>query len=253
MTWSQLAAWRRRARSELAARLPMPITHVVPVQHSEPAAVRARRRRVVAGVSVVGTGLLGLSLSTRPNSKEFYGLTTAVAATWTAGGVLSGPLHLGWIQSRDQRLRRPVVTPIATGLAAFGFFYGCALVARNVPVLDRAIGNVLTFAEAGSRPMVIATTLANGFGEEVFFRGAMYATLDPDRAVWVSTGVYTAATVATRNPALVLAAGVMGTLFSLQRRASGGLQAPVLTHLTWSALMVRFLPPLFRSAQRRRD
>jgi uncharacterized protein len=40
----------------------------------------------------------------------------------------------------------------------------------------------------------------------------------------------------------------MGTLFSLQRRASGGLQAPLLTHLTWSTLMVRFLPPLFRRA-----
>jgi hypothetical protein len=40
----------------------------------------------------------------------------------------------------------------------------------------------------------------------------------------------------------------MGTLFGYQRRASHGLQAPVLTHLTWSTLMVRYLPPLFRRA-----
>jgi hypothetical protein len=40
----------------------------------------------------------------------------------------------------------------------------------------------------------------------------------------------------------------MGTLFGLQRRATQGLQAPALTHLTWSALMVRYLPPLFRRA-----
>ena len=109
---------------------------------------------------------------------------------------------------------------------------------------------MLTFAEEGSGPLVVATTLANGLGEEVFFRGALYAALDADRAVATSTAVYTLATVATRNPALVLAAGVMGTLFGLQRRASGGLQAPVITHLTWSALMVRYLPPLFRHAQR---
>jgi len=38
---------------------------------------------------------------------------------------------------------------------------------------------------------------------------------------------------------------VMGVLFALQRRASGGIQAPILTHLTWSALMLRYLPPLF--------
>jgi membrane protease YdiL (CAAX protease family) len=230
----------------------MPITHVVPVEHHETALVVRRRRRVVAAVSVLGTGLLGLSLSTKPDSRQFYGLTAAVATTWTAGGLLSGPLHLGWIEGRDRRMRRPVVTPVATGVAAFGFFYGCALVARSVPVLDSAIGRVLTFAEEGSGPLVVATTLANGLGEEVFFRGALYAAMDADRAVAASTAVYTLATASTRNPALMLAAGVMGTLFGLQRRASGGLQAPVLTHLTWSALMVRYLPPLFRHAHRDR-
>jgi len=60
-----------------------------------------------------------------------------------------------------------------------------------------------------------------------------------------STAVYMLATVATRNPALVLASGVMGALFGLQRRASGGIGAPMLTHLTWSTLMLRYLPPLF--------
>jgi membrane protease YdiL (CAAX protease family) len=230
----------------------MPITHVVPVEHHETALVVRRRRRVVAAVSVLGTGLLGLSLSTKPDSRQFYGLTAAVATTWTACGLLSGPLHLGWIEGRDRRMRRPVVTPVATGVAAFGFFYGCALVARSVPVLDSAIGRVLTFAEEGSGPLVVATTLANGLGEEVFFRGALYAAMDADRAVAASTAVYTLATASTRNPALMLAAGVMGTLFGLQRRASGGLQAPVLTHLTWSALMVRYLPPLFRHAHRDR-
>ena len=175
-------------------------------------------------------------------------MTAAVAATWTVGGVVSGPLHLGWIQSRDQHLRRPIATPVATGVGAFGFFYACALVARRIPVLDRAIGKVLQFAEMGRGPLVVATTLANCLGEEIFFRGAVYAALDPGRAVVASTAVHTLTTAATRNPALMLAAGVMGTLFGLQRRASGGLQAPVLTHLTWSTLMVRYLAPLFRHA-----
>jgi membrane protease YdiL (CAAX protease family) len=241
--------WWRIARSKLEGRLPMPITHVAPVERRESAAAISRRRRVVGATSLLGTGLLGLSLSTKPGSNQFYGLTGAVAVTWTAGGLLSGPLHLGWIQSRDRRLRRPILTPVATGIGAFAFFYGCALVARRVPVLDRAIGNVLAFAEEGNSPLVVATTLANGVGEELFFRGAIYAALDGDQAVVVSTAVYTLATASTRNPALMLAAGVMGTLFSMQRRASGGLQAPVLTHLTWSTLMVRYLPPLFRRAQ----
>jgi membrane protease YdiL (CAAX protease family) len=92
----------------------------------------------------------------------------------------------------------------------------------------------------------MATTLANGLGEEVFFRGSLFTALGTAHPVAASTAAYVLATSATRNPALVLASGVMGTLFAVQRRASGGLLAPILTHATWSALMVRFLPALFR-------
>jgi uncharacterized protein len=239
-----------RARAAVEARLPMPITHVVPVRHHESPEVAARRRTVVVGTSVLGATVLGLSLAAPPNSGRFYVLTLTAAGTWTLGGVASGPLHLGWIEGRDRRLRRPWLTPVATGAGAFGFFYVCALVARRVPFLDTAISRVLQFAEQGSMPLVLLTTYANGVGEEVFFRGALYATLPRHRAVVASTGVYTLATLTTRNPSLVLAATVMGALFGLQRRASGGLQAPLLTHLTWSTLMVRYLPPLFRRAHR---
>jgi len=231
----------------------MPLTHVVPVDHDETAAVVRRRQRVVAAVAVLGAGLLGASLSTRPGSRRFYGATLGVASVWTVGGLVSGPLHLGWIQSRDEAVRRPVVVPVLTGVGAFGFFYGCALAAQRIPPLDRAIGRVLVFAEEGDEGLVLLTTLANGLGEEVFFRGALYAALGDRAPVLSSTAVYALATTTTRNPALVLAAGVMGALFGLQRRASGGLQAPVLTHLTWSTLMVHFLPPLFRRAHREGD
>ncbi len=72
-----------------------------------------------------------------------------------------------------------------------------------------------------------------------------FAVIGADRPVLTSTAVYALATAATRNPALLLASLVMGALFGVQRRVTGGIQAPVLTHVTWSALMLRFLPPLF--------
>jgi membrane protease YdiL (CAAX protease family) len=223
----------------------MPITHVA-VRQDDPANVVRRRRAVVAGTSVVGAGLLGVSLSTKPGSGRFYVLTLGAAGAWTFGGLVSGPLHLGWIEGRDRRLRRPFVTPVATGVGAFGFFYASALVARRIPFLHRAIGSVLQFAEQGNMPLVLLTTYANGLGEEIFFRGALFAALPRHQAVVASTGVYALATTATRNPSLVLASLVMGPLWAMQRRASGGLQAPLLTHLVWSTLMVRYLPPLFR-------
>lgn len=245
------AGVRRPSRAQVVRALPHWLVEKVPRDHREPDAAFARRRRVVGGVTLAGAGLLGASLRTRPGSWEFYGLTGAVATTWVAGGFASGPLHLGWMQARDETLRRPVVTPVLTGVVAFAGFYGCALVCRHVPVLDSAISSVLAYAHQGSPPLVLATALANGVAEEVFFRGALYAAIGEQHPVALSTAAYALSTVPTRNPALVLAAGVMGTLLAAQRRASGGIQAPVLTHLTWSALMLRYLPPLFRARARK--
>ena len=147
----------------------------------EEAAARHRR------LAVAGAGLLGVSLSQQPASPRFYGLTLGVAATWLAGGVASGPLHLGWMKSPADTLRRPVLTPVATGVGAFGVFYAVALVVRKVPVIGPAITRVLRYAHQGSKPLVLTTTLANGIAEEVFFRGALYAAVGADNPVLKST------------------------------------------------------------------
>jgi membrane protease YdiL (CAAX protease family) len=225
--------------------LPSWLVDKVPRDHCESDAAFRRRRRVTAGVSVAGAGLLGVSLSQQPDSRSFYALTLGVAGTWVAGGLASGPLHLGWVQTPKATLRRPLITPLITGMGAFGLFYGAALVARRIPPLDAAVARVLRYAHQGTPALVLTTTLANGIAEEVFFRGALYAAAGVQQPVLKSSAVYTLATVATRNPALVLASVPMGLLFALQRRASGGIQAPVLSHVTWSLLMLRFLPPLF--------
>lgn len=242
---------RRPTRAAVLEVLPHWLVEKVPRDHREPDEAFRRRRRVVAGVTTAGAGLLGVSLSTQPGSWRFYATSAGVAAIWVAGGFASGPLHLGWMRTRDDRLRRPVLLPVLTGVAAFGAFYGCALLVRQIPVLDAAIASVLTYADEGDDRLVLLTTLANGAAEEVFFRGALYAAIGEQHPVALSTAAYALATVPTRNPALVLAATVMGTLFAAQRRASGGIQAPALTHLTWSTLMLRYLPPLFRTGDDR--
>ena len=134
-----------RARRGPADWPPASLVEKVPRDHRESDAAFHRRRRVVAGVSLAGAGLLGVSLSTRPDSPEFYGLTLGVAGIWVGGSLLSGPLHLGWTPS-GQTYQRPVVVPIVLGVAAFGAFYGAALVARQVPVLRRAVLPVAAFS-----------------------------------------------------------------------------------------------------------
>jgi uncharacterized protein len=43
---------------------------------------------------------------------------------------------------------------------------------------------------------------------------------------------------------LVFAALTLGLLLGLQRRATGGILAPILTHITWSTTMLFALPAL---------
>ncbi len=217
----------------------------VPRDHWETAKAFRRRRKVVAVTALSGAGLLGASLATTPGSPRFYGLTAATATTWIAGSLLSGPLHLGRAYGLGDRLRRPVLVPTVLGIVAFAPFYGCALVCRRIPPLNRMLTSILAYAHQGSAGPVLATTLLNGAAEEVFFRGALYAASSRPSPAVVSTGTYVLATTATRNPMLVAASAVMGVVFALQRRATGGIQASTITHLVWSALMLRFLPPLF--------
>ena len=56
--------------------------------------------------------------------------------------------------------------------------------------------------------------------------------------------VYAAATVTTGTAMLVFAALLLGLVLGLQRRASGVILAPILTHITWSTTMVFALPAL---------
>ena len=62
----------------------------------------------------------------------------------------------------------------------------------------------------------------------------------------VSTVLYVIATgVATGNPMLGFAAVVLGTVCAVERRITGGVLAPMLTHFFWGLVMVLALPPLF--------
>jgi uncharacterized protein YbjT (DUF2867 family)/membrane protease YdiL (CAAX protease family) len=237
-----------RLRGQLAGAVAR-LTTPVPYDHRESDTELRHRRLVVVGTGTVAAGLLRRALTRPPGSASFYGYTAAVAATWAAGGVAAGRLHLGREHGPDLRLRRPTVVPVATGVAAFGAAYGAALAVRRVPAVHDALHTVLGYADVDSVPLTLVAVLANGVAEEVFFRGALYAAVPEGLEVPASTVAYTLTAAGTGNPAMVLAAGAMGTLFALQRKYSGGIQASTLTHVTWSTLVLRYLTPLVRGCR----
>jgi membrane protease YdiL (CAAX protease family) len=197
------------------------------------------RRRVTAVTLVVGTVLLGATLRAPRGSGWFTALGLAVAATWIIGAQLSGPIA---IRSPVRASRQVVVTSALLGAAAALAFFGAYFVAQHVPVLSGALDSVLARADAGSTVVVLAIALVNGVGEELFFRGALYAALPPRSAIFGTTIVYVCVTAVTFNVALVIAALVMGTIFGLQRRATRSVLAPMVTHLIWSTLTLLALP-----------
>ena len=215
--------------------------------HRQSDAAFLRRRIVVAITLALGATLLGLSFSVRQGDPAFYPLTFGLAATWTLGSVLSGPLHLGHIQLAG-RLRRPTITPIAVGLLLAALFVLGALIVRTIPSLVRLAEDVLGYARLGNLWIICVITLVNGIAEELFFRGALFAAIGVRHAVLISTVLYVLATVAGGNLVLVFTAAVLGTVVGLERRASGGILAPILTHVTWSLSMLFVLPPLFVAA-----
>jgi membrane protease YdiL (CAAX protease family) len=118
--------------------------------------------------------------------------------------------------------------------AAAGYlaFLAADLVAQRIPVLTHALA---TLPEPTSlSALTIAVVAVKSIGEEMFFRRT--------QPVFSTTVVYVAVTVATLNVALVIAALVMGTVFALQRRATNGVAVPIVTHVSWSLLMLCALP-----------
>jgi len=208
-----------------------------------PAVVR-RRRIVVCVVTVAGALLLGYSLSRKPGDQTFYWLTLGLAAVWTLGAFVSGPLHLGCIRWHG-RNQRPVLTGLGIGLLLGGVFLVGGLVVREIPPVAERITRVLDYTNHGNLTLLVVITLVNGFAEELFFRGALYTALGVFHPVLISTLLYAAATSASGNPMLGFAAIILGTVCAWERRATGGVLAPVLTHVVWGLIMVLALPPVF--------
>ncbi|MBD3944902.1 CPBP family intramembrane glutamic endopeptidase [Nocardioides ganghwensis] len=212
-------------------------------QRDTPEAFR-RRQLVAAVVVLVGAIVLGWSLRLEPGGNTFYVAAVLLAGIWAAGAFLSGRLHLGRIAGGTEIFVRPILAPILLGLLLVGVFVLGSLVVREIDPLADYVSSVLEYADEGSLTVLAVITFFNGIAEELFFRGAMYAAIPRHPVLW-TTLAYVVATLATGNVMLGFAAIVLGTVCGLERRASGGVLAPILTHITWSLSMLFLLPLLF--------
>lgn len=217
----------------------------VPRDHTESDWAFRRRRVVAATTLVVGAAVLAWALRIEPGDDTFYVATFALAAVWAVGAFASGPLHLGRAHTRagGETKSRAVVQSLALGTLLLAVFLAGAVVVAQVPALRDPVQELLAHAEVGSLALVAVITVVNGVAEELYFRGALYAGVGRRHAVAVTTVIYGLVTATSGIPLLVLAAVVVGVVVGLQRRVTGGILGPVITHLTWSLGMLFLLPP----------
>jgi membrane protease YdiL (CAAX protease family) len=195
-----------------------------------------RQQAVTLAFATVGAGVLAFLLRVEPGSAAFVALTLGLAAVWTGGAILAGPVHLGRAGHG-----------LAAGAVLAAVFTAGGLVVRGLAVLEpleSAVADVVTYADRGSVPLLLVVTVLNGLAEELFFRGAVVDAL-PRHRVALSTLAYVVATALTGNVMLAFAAIVLGTVTGHLRLATGGVLAPMLTHVTWSVTMLLVLPVIF--------
>lgn len=231
------------ARPGLLREITKIITKVALPYH-EPRAVVQRRRVVVGVVVVIGAAVVLAMHSKLPGDASFYWLSLVLAAVWSVGAVVSGPLHLGVLRFRG-RNERPVFTGTGVGLVLGGVFLLGGLVVQQIPVLAGQVTAILDYTTAVSWRLVVLIAIVNAIAEEMFFRGALFSAFGRRSPLVFSTLLYVAAMMAAGNVMVGVAALVLGTVCAIERRATGGVLAPVLTHLVWSLVMVLALPPIF--------
>lgn len=234
--------------AELRAFLQAALVTPVPRDHAESDAAFRRRRLVAVVTLVAGAAVLAWALRIAPGDPLFYAATAALAAVWVVGSLASGRLHLGRAHTRAGGSSRAVVQSLVLGGLLLALFLLGALVVARVPVLRGPVDGLLAHAAVGSLPLVAALTAVNGIAEELYFRGALYAAVGRRHAVAVTTIVYAAVTAAAGIPLLVLAAALLGLVTGLQRRVTGGILGPILTHLVWSLGMLFLLPTVLAAA-----
>jgi membrane protease YdiL (CAAX protease family) len=199
-----------------------------------------RRVRVVAALSLV-FWLLGAGAATRVGFWLALG-TTAVILGLVA--LATEPSLLGF---RGRVRPRFVLLGLASGALM------AALAWRLYPWLGSGVPwiaadtSVLYLSFAAVTPAQAALFLpAIVLGEELFWRGLLHhaflARLSAGAAVLLGAAVYTAGNAPTGSPVLMMTAFACGLVWSGLRVATGGLVAPLLSHLTWNALVLLIHP-----------
>lgn len=211
--------------------------------HHESAEALVQRRWISSVTLAVGSFMLAWTLRLSPGDPAHYAATLALATTWIVGGLLSGKIYAGSSRTRvGTQDGRGILQALIIGLLLLAVLVAVAALIAPFPALRDPLVGLLDRASYGLMPVVVGLTVLNCIGEEIFFRGALYAAVGGRQALLVTTLVYAVITIPTGQPLMVLAAAFLGFVTGLLRRVTGGVVAPIVVHLIWSMGVLFVLP-----------
>lgn len=202
-----------------------------------------QRRWVSAVTLAVGSFMMAWTIRINPGDPALYAATLALGTTWVVGALLSGKLYLGSGHTRGgEKKSRAILQSLILGVLLIAVFLAGGAVIAIIPALRDPLIGLLSHAQLGILPVVITLLCLNAVAEELFFRGGLYAATGGQHAVLITTFVYALSSVPTGIPMLVLGSAVLGAVLGFQRRITGGVLGPIITHITWLAGMLLLMP-----------
>lgn len=161
-----------------------------------------------------------------------------------------------WNQDLAARLRptpRLLAIGLASGLALYALFLLGALVVHQTALWPRVREVAALVRSTAPGPVAgLLIVFATSPGEEVLWRGAVFALLDRWlgsgwKPVAATTVLYALFVALSGNPALPLAACVCGAVWARQRQVTGSIVPSLVSHATWALSTFLFLPGLPRA------
>ncbi len=219
------------------------LVHPVDRDHTESPEALVQRRWISAVTLAVGSFMLAWTLRLAPGDPTYYAATLALAVTWIVGGLLSGKTYFGTANTRSgEQTGHGIFQAVILGVLLLAVLLGYAALVAPIGVLRDPLLLMLVHTRYGLLPVVVALTVLNSVGEELFFRGALYSAVGGRQAMLVTTLVYALATIPTGIPMMILSAALLGIVTGLQRRVTGGVTGPIITHLIWAFGLLFLLP-----------
>jgi membrane protease YdiL (CAAX protease family) len=158
-------------------------------------------------------------------------------------GRLAGIVHRPWLAITPRAVALGVVAGVVMTLATYPAFR----IARELaPALGPTVRALYAAASARDLTSALAWTVLIIVAEELLWRGLLLDVLDeriPARfASALSIASYALAQLGSGSFIVLLLALVCGTLWTVQRRMTGSIIAPLIAHSIWSPTVILLWP-----------